>query len=750
MPPAPPPEVPLWKRAAGTVAGALKGDLGYESGTPVAQTPAVHTTAGLENVTTPGKRTLGALQLANEAADTLTPIIGPAALEAGAGVEAAPSLGKAALEAVKSPMVRGLGEGYLAGKAAEVGTKAMGASPEVQQEATSLAQMTPMLAHAVAGGNYEALPTEPVPRAEALFRSLVYNHTGTVLPDEMTLEQFNAAHRAAAFNLHPDVNPAHMEDMQNLNQSADVLRQSGKFQPAPAPPAPRQPGEPPLALPGQPAPMHSISQEEIQEIGDKIAKLPVEERPHATLAAHTTLATELLNQGKLTIDGKVEIVRNQKQAETLAQRLINEEIGRQDAQSKKAASEPVPAPPAGFVIDEEPKEAGQPSQTFAVGDRVVLPKGDTGTVRHASSRLMRVAVDGGGMASVPASQWDKVQRAKVESGNGGPTQPSAAQPTAESGVVRGTVPATGGANEAAPGDAVHLGPGAAKNPDGVPGLPVPGGASDAVEQAAKSDASKGSIIFSRHGETKLDQAGANETVAGWTKEPLDDRGKASAAKLADEIKDQKPTVIVTSDLPRAKQTADIVGKQLNIPVQEDARLRPQHVPETEGLKVGEATPIWNAYESSPDKKPEGGESWNEARTRQDAALKDVDSKVAAGERPVVVTHSRNIAQMAPGERLKPGGFITKSGREEGGSVEPAKKVESANGATVRTPGVISTTQQGGESGLSAGGGREPAVSGTPEKAGEPAPVAKPAEAAPEEKPKYKFGSTQANISAEPL
>jgi len=325
-------------------------------------------------------------------------------------------------------------------------------------------------------------------------------------------------------NLHPDVNAAHIEDAKNLNEAWTALKQAGRFSPTPPPPMPRQPGEPPLALPGQPAPMHAISMEEIAEIGDKIAKLPHEERPQATLAAHTALATELLNQGKLTIDGKVEIVRNQKQAETLAQRLINEEIGRQDAQSKKASA---------------------------------------------------------------------------------------------------------------------------------------------------SDGTKGSIIFARHGETKLDQAGANETVAGWTQEPLDDRGRAAAQKLANEIKEQKPTVIVTSDLPRSKQTAEIVGKQLGIPVQEDSRLRPQHVPETEGLKVGEATPIWNSYEENPDQQPKGGETWNQARQRQDAALKDVEALVAKGEKPVVVTHSRNL-EMELGEKPKPGGFITRSGGEKGGAVEPGK------------------------------------------------------------------------------
>ena len=183
------------------------------------------------------------------------------------------------------------------------------------------------------------------------------------------------------------------------------------------------------------------------------------------------------------------------------------------------------------------------------------------------------------------------------------------------------------------------------------------------------------------------------------------------------------------------------------------------------MKVGEATPIWEGYEKDPDKKPEGGESWNEARTRQDAALKDVNALVAKGEKPVVVTHSRNL-EMELGERPKPGGFITKGLGEKGGTNEPAK-VESGNGnvsglhrpnregvrgivpgvapsteENVRpaVPGALQTHQPEGAGGISAHGAGEPAGATNPAKAGEPAKV--------EETPKYKFGSTQANIPAD--
>jgi broad specificity phosphatase PhoE len=558
----------------------------------------------------------------------------------------------------------------------------------------------------------------------------------------------------------------------------------GEVPPAAAAQPPQTPAPPPVE------PMHSITAEEIAEVGDKIAKLPVEDRPQATLAAHTSLSAELLKQGKLiTPDGKLQIISNQKQAESLAQKLINEEIGRQDAQAKQSAKEPVPAPPAGFVLEENQGESKPQAPAFQKGDRVTLPKGDTGTIAHMNSRLIRVSLDSGGKASVPAEQWGKVQ--KVQSENATPTN-AAATPAKEAGASLPTQEATTTAG-VGNGEPVSGGTGTSGG-DSAPR--ANGGSERSIEQAAAGDVSKGQIIFARHGETKLDQAGANETVAGWTQEPLDDRGKAAAAKLADDIEAQKPTVIITSDLARAKQTAEIVGKQLGIPVQEDSRLRPQHVPETEGLKVGEATPIWENYESSPDKKPEGGESWNEARARQDAALKDVEAKVAAGERPVVLTHSRNL-EMELGERPKPGGFITRNGRTEAGSNQPAKGVESGNGKTHLSANDRSDTgsapaaiaPRSGDSAGSAGGptdhlgqGTSPrdeggtggAVSGVQSGAlessdegnklpqrvednkpsgtgraeGTQASNPTPGRNEPGEPVKYKFGSTQANIPAD--
>jgi broad specificity phosphatase PhoE len=125
-------------------------------------------------------------------------------------------------------------------------------------------------------------------------------------------------------------------------------------------------------------------------------------------------------------------------------------------------------------------------------------------------------------------------------------------------------------------------------------------------------------------------------------------------KLAEDLRDKGITTIISSDLPRAMQTAEIVGDKLGIEVKGDKRLRPQRVPETDGIKIDPAKKIWKHFEDNPDERPAGkdAETWNEAIARQDEIVKEVEALAAQGETPLVMTHSRNLeAQL--GELPKP-------------------------------------------------------------------------------------------------
>lgn len=78
------------------------------------------------------------------------------------------------------------------------------------------------------------------------------------------------------------------------------------------------------------------------------------------------------------------------------------------------------------------------------------------------------------------------------------------------------------------------------------------------------------LFLVRHGDTNLND---EDLVHGWVDAPLNDNGIEQAHKAAESLKDKEITRIISSDLPRAKQTANIIGKKLGIPVTFDPNLR---------------------------------------------------------------------------------------------------------------------------------------------------------------------------------
>lgn len=455
--------------------------------------------------------------------------------------------------------------------------------------------------------------------------------------------------------------------------------------PEPQPPAP-PPSRPPI--PEDVASGH-VSPESIQKVAGVLSQLPPNLRSQGMIEAHDTLS-KVLQHGPTVVDGKLIVVKTPQEADKATAEIINnavealdkaaieqqkqsekkgpsiaegitasrarakqagklEVLGEVDlpsanrnvqqrAGSENGAAVPVSGPAVLGEVDLPPSPAqaavkwsdysepsNQPVESadsskltvlgeehlIKKGDQVVLPGGEKGTVAYIDDDRARVEVpkaEGGTKkVSIPPGKLKAVEEAKLDRGVG--NQPiSNAKPSAEAPTV-------------------------------TPGAP----------------SNERNIVFARHGATKLDQSGSNETVAGWSAEPLDDRGVAASNKMAASLKDSGVTHIISSDLPRAKQTAEIVGEKLGLTVKTDERLRPQHVPETEGLKIDEAKKIWDYYERHPGEAPKGGESWNQFTTRQDEILKEVEALAKAGK-PLVMTHSRNL-EAALGKKPEPGGFV---------------------------------------------------------------------------------------------
>ncbi|MDP9728754.1 histidine phosphatase family protein [Alicyclobacillus tolerans] len=92
------------------------------------------------------------------------------------------------------------------------------------------------------------------------------------------------------------------------------------------------------------------------------------------------------------------------------------------------------------------------------------------------------------------------------------------------------------------------------------------------------------IWLIRHGETDWN---IHQRVQGWADIPLNENGLKQAEKLADYLKSISPKAIYSSDLQRAKRTAEILAEPHGLPVQVDERLRERCKGSAEGIPFDE-------------------------------------------------------------------------------------------------------------------------------------------------------------------
>ena len=90
------------------------------------------------------------------------------------------------------------------------------------------------------------------------------------------------------------------------------------------------------------------------------------------------------------------------------------------------------------------------------------------------------------------------------------------------------------------------------------------------------------LLLTRHGETDWNAA---RRWQGHSDTPLNDEGRRQARARADTLDDVD--VVYSSDLARARETAEIVAERLALPIRLDGRLRERGFGAWEGLTVDE-------------------------------------------------------------------------------------------------------------------------------------------------------------------
>ncbi|HWP59314.1 MAG TPA: histidine phosphatase family protein [Candidatus Acidoferrales bacterium] len=147
------------------------------------------------------------------------------------------------------------------------------------------------------------------------------------------------------------------------------------------------------------------------------------------------------------------------------------------------------------------------------------------------------------------------------------------------------------------------------------------------------------LIIVRHGETVWN---TERRFQGHEDSPLTAKGIAQAEALARRLARQAFGALYSSDLGRARKTAEIIAAQTGHAVVPEPRLRERGLGVFQGLTSDEIrTGYPQAYERYRSREPDfvvpGGESLRQQIARNISCLEDLATK-HPGETIVVVTH----------------------------------------------------------------------------------------------------------------
>ncbi len=152
------------------------------------------------------------------------------------------------------------------------------------------------------------------------------------------------------------------------------------------------------------------------------------------------------------------------------------------------------------------------------------------------------------------------------------------------------------------------------------------------------------LVLVRHGQTAWN---ALWKAQGHADISLDDTGRAQARAAAPYLADMKPARIWSSDLARARETAEIVAAVAGLPIEIDPRLREYDVGVRSGLTNGEFAARYPAEHAAwlvndESLLVEGEESSIQVRARVLPALQEILAGLDAEQTALVVMHGASL------------------------------------------------------------------------------------------------------------
>lgn len=147
------------------------------------------------------------------------------------------------------------------------------------------------------------------------------------------------------------------------------------------------------------------------------------------------------------------------------------------------------------------------------------------------------------------------------------------------------------------------------------------------------------VVLLRHGRTEWNATGRFQ---GQQDSPLDVIGRAQAEAAAVAVAPMHPDALVSSDLSRARLTAESVGAECGLPVEFDERLREIFLGKWEGLTRAEARrrfpDEYARWQAGEDSRRGHGETYAEVGARASECVTDWLDRLGPGSLLVAVTH----------------------------------------------------------------------------------------------------------------
>lgn len=155
------------------------------------------------------------------------------------------------------------------------------------------------------------------------------------------------------------------------------------------------------------------------------------------------------------------------------------------------------------------------------------------------------------------------------------------------------------------------------------------------------------LVIVRHGQSV---SNLNKTFTGQWDVPLTELGKTQAERTAKLLEAYPISVIYSSDLLRAMQTAEPTARQKGLEIIPDARLREIHGGDWEGKNgklieqlYPESHRVWKT--DIANSRPNGGESFSEVYARANEILEEIVER-HRGACVAVFSHALTIRTMA--------------------------------------------------------------------------------------------------------